>query len=148
MRRPPISLACAVVALLLAGAAQAQMYKCVDAKGVTQYTDKPCPGGKEVDIRGQPPISGKLQTHGTDLNQAERDFRGRQQQRDREAAKEAAAAEQRQRRCAQARAEHQRWISVGRVRVNDGKGETRYMDDEQRAAKIAQLEAEVARLCR
>ena len=45
------------LALLLAVAlpAHAQMYKCVDARGVTHYTDKPLPGckGGAVNIHGQ-----------------------------------------------------------------------------------------------
>jgi len=136
-----------VIAQFLAAPVQAQVYKCVDAKGVTQYADKPCPGGREVDIRAQPPISGKLNTHGTDLGTAESDFQKRQQDRRRADEKEAAIAAERKKRCAAAQAEHKRWIEVGRVRVADAKGERRYMDDEERAAKIAQLAAEVARYC-
>ena len=62
------------------------MYKCVDARGVTQYSDKPCPDGKgkEVDIRGQPPISGKVTPGREDLKAAERDFQRREAQRERE----------------------------------------------------------------
>lgn len=52
-------------ALLLLGAfpLHAQMVKCVDELGVVHYTDKPRPGckGGEVNIQGQPPISGMLQ---------------------------------------------------------------------------------------
>jgi len=46
-----------VVALLLAAspAAFAQMYKCVDAKGRTQYSDKPLPGCKATLIKGEAP---------------------------------------------------------------------------------------------
>jgi hypothetical protein len=135
---------------LLAAAAQAQMYKCVDAKGVTQYTDKPCAAGKgrEVDIRAQPPISGKLESYGSDVNTAERDFRGRQQQREREEQKEATADAARRNRCEQLRAEQQRWISVNRIFVTDDKGERRYLSDAERQAKTAQYEAEIARNCR
>jgi len=126
------------------------VYKCVDAKGVTQYADKPCPGGRQVDIQAQPPISGKLDTHGTDLKDAERDFFKRQQERERAEKKEAdaaAAGKRRMQRCAQLKAEHERWLSVPRIRVADGKGEVRYMDDNERLAKIAQMEAEIARNC-
>jgi Domain of unknown function (DUF4124) len=139
-----------LAALLAAPSAQAQMYKCVDARGVTAYSDKPCPDGKgrEVDIRGQPPISGKLDSYGGNVNDAERDFRKRQQQREREEQKEAAADAARGKRCAQLRAEHQRWLSVGRVAVVDSKGERRYLDDSERSAKIAQLDAAIARDCR
>jgi len=52
-----------LVALLLAAspAAFAQMYKCVDAKGRTQYSDKPAPGCKATLIKGEapPPAPGK-----------------------------------------------------------------------------------------
>jgi hypothetical protein len=139
----------AVACLMGANAVHAQMYKCVDARGVTAYSDKPCPDGKgkEVDIHGQPPISGKIETYGTDPAAAERDFRKRQQQRDREQQQEAAAAEARKRRCAQLQAEHQRWLSVNRVTVADSKGERRFMDDAERQAKIAQLETGIAREC-
>jgi hypothetical protein len=49
----------ALTALLLACApAYAQMYKCVDARGVTHYSDKPLPPsckGGAVKIRATPP---------------------------------------------------------------------------------------------
>jgi hypothetical protein len=145
----PLRILAAAACLLGADAVHAQMYKCVDAQGVTGYSDKACPGGKgkEEDIRGQPPISGKIEADGTDPAAAERGFRNRQQQRDREQQKEAAAADARKRRCAQLQAEHQRWLSVNRVTVADSKGERRYMDDAERQAKIAQLEAGIARDC-
>jgi hypothetical protein len=138
------------IAVLFAAPAQAQMYKCVDAKGVTQYSDKPCPAGqgKAVDIRAQPPISGKLDSYGTDLGAAERDFRGRQQKREREEKQEAAAEAQRKSRCGQLQAERQRWLSVNRVSVTDAKGERRFLDDGERQARVGQLEAEIARTCR
>jgi len=59
---------------LLAAAfpAAAQMYKCVDERGVTHYTDKPrpdCKGGK-VDIRPIPSLSGDRKS--TRLNSSHR----------------------------------------------------------------------------
>jgi hypothetical protein len=62
-----------VSALLLApGVVFAQMYKCVDERGTTSYSDKPCVGAKgaQVDIHGAPPISGKLQAPSEDLGRA------------------------------------------------------------------------------
>jgi len=84
-----------LAALLAAPHAQAQMYKCVDARGVTQYADKPCPGGKgkEVDIQGQPPISGKVTPGREDLKAAERDFQRRQALQERERLAEVKARE-------------------------------------------------------
>jgi len=46
----------AIVLLALALPAQAQMYKCVDARGKTQYSDKPIPGCRtEKTIAAPPP---------------------------------------------------------------------------------------------
>jgi hypothetical protein len=65
------------------GFAHAQMYKCVDDKGVTHYTDGPRPGcnGQEVSIRPQPPISGSLQRREENLAAEEKGFERRHRQR-------------------------------------------------------------------
>jgi len=42
--------------------AQAQLYKCVDAKGRTHYTDKPladCKGATPAEIKPPPPVPGR-----------------------------------------------------------------------------------------
>lgn len=46
-----------LAALLLAAspAVLADLYKCVDAKGKTQYSDKPLPGCKAAAVKGEPP---------------------------------------------------------------------------------------------
>ena len=137
-------------ALMLALPAQAQMYKCVDARGVTQYSDKPCPGGKgkEVDIRGQPPISGTLAPRGADTGAAETEFRRRQIERGREEEAAAARAEQQKRRCAELRSQLDLLTRVNTIsRVNE-KGERVYVDDATRNARLEQLRSEIARDCR
>ncbi len=54
-----------VLAVLLAAvpAAQAQLFKCVDAKGRTHYTDKPLPGckGGPAEIKPPPPSATETQ---------------------------------------------------------------------------------------
>ncbi len=49
------------IAVLLAFSlpAQAQMYKCVDEKGKTRYTDKPIPGCKAQTKLAAPPLPAK-----------------------------------------------------------------------------------------
>jgi Domain of unknown function (DUF4124) len=135
--------------LLGAAVAQGQVYKCVDAHGVTQYSDKPRPEckGMEVDIHAQPPISGKLETPSTDLGAAEREFRKRQVQREREAREQAKADEARKRRCEQLKAEQRRTLSVRRPMIVDEKGERRYLDAAELDARVADLGAEIARTC-
>jgi len=124
--------------LLIPACVQAQMYKCVDARGVTAYSDKPCPDGrgKEVDIHGQPPISGTVTPYREDLQAAERDFQRREAQRERERQADAKALETRKRRCATLRAELQRANSVRNP-----------ADNVAHDARLARLNSEVARTC-
>lgn len=139
----------AVVAALSAAPVHAQMYKCVDERGVTHYTDKPRPGckGGEVDIRPAPPISGKVQEHKEDLVGAEREFRRRQIERDRKDQDEARKLEAQKRRCASMHSEYQRLTSGRRLaRVNE-KGERVYVEDAERERRAAQLKGEIARGC-
>jgi hypothetical protein len=129
----------AILLLLGSGASFAQMYKCVDARGVTQYADKPCPDGKgrEVDIRGQPPISGQVTPYREDLKRDERDLQRRQAQREQERQADAKALEARQKRCLALRGDLQRASSVRRPSDSDA------LD-----ARIAALNAEIGRSCR
>ena len=115
------------------------MYKCADARGVTQYSDKPCAEGKggEVDIRGQPPLSGKVTPRREDLKAAEREFQHRQAQRERERLADLRALEAQKRRCATLRAELQR-VSAQR----------RPADSAAHDARIASLNADIGRTCR
>jgi hypothetical protein len=136
--------------LLLALPAQAQVYKCVDEHGVTQYSDKPRPEckGVEVEIRGQEPISGKIETSDPDLKAAEREFQQRQLQREREQQEQAKADDARRRRCDRLKVDYQRFTTMRRVPNPGPKGERDYLEASDRDAKTAQMEAEIARTCR
>jgi hypothetical protein len=138
-----------LAALLAAAPAQAQMYKCVDARGVTQYADKPCPGGKgrEVDIRGQPPISGKLQVQDPDLSREEREFQHRRVQKERAEQAEAKADEQRKRKCASMQGELQRLSAQRRVATVNAQGERVFLDDSTRERRMEELRADIGRQC-
>jgi hypothetical protein len=135
---------------LNASAAFAQMYKCVDERGVTQYSDKPRPGckGGPVDIRSQPPISGDAAPRGEDLKEQEREFQRRQIKRGEEEQKEAQRAEATQKRCETLRNQMQLYSRSQRVGTIDANGERHYLDDGEREARLAQLNAEIARSCR
>jgi len=138
-----------LAALLAAPAAQAQMYKCLDARGVTQYTDKPCAAGRggEVDIRGQPPISGKVTPYREDLRRDERDFQRRESQRERERQADEKQAQARQKRCEQQRAQLLRLEEQRRIASVNAKGERVFLDDSSRQQRVEQLRAEIARSC-
>jgi hypothetical protein len=135
-------------ALLLAAAlpAYAQVYKCVDERGVTSYSDKPRPGckGGEVDIRPQAPISGKLQQGGSDTSRQEAEFMQRQLARDQAEFQENAARRQ---ECSQMRKELNRLNFPGRVVEGKNElGERIYLDDKVREERLAGLR-ERMRVC-
>jgi len=77
----------ALGALLIALPASAQMYKCVDERGVVHYTDKPTPGckGGPVDIQPIPPLSGQAgKPQSPNTAQQDADFNRRQIERERQ----------------------------------------------------------------
>ena len=120
------------------------MYKCVTERGVTSYADKPGPGCKQVDIRGSPPITGRVQDGKRDGAQDDADFKRRQIERERAESAEKRAQEAQLQRCASLRSELSR-LSNGRrlvEKITDA-GQRVYMDDQAREQKIAQVSADL-----
>ena len=127
-----------ILALLLAAfPAHAQMYKCVDARGVTHYSEKPLPGckGRAVDIRPIPPVGGAQRGPG-DLSGQDRDFRRRKIEQEQSAEQSKAS---RERRCTELRNQISQMDFGGRVFYVDEKGERVYVDDQTRARRLAEL---------
>jgi hypothetical protein len=141
---------CALPALLLAAsqAGAVTMYKCVDAKGVTHYSEQPVAGckGREVDIRPVPPPSG-TQTQPGDINDSEREFRKRQIERGRKEEAEAAEAKKRAQRCAAAKNELERLGLIRRPYAINAKGEREFLDEAAIAARNAKQQEEVRKAC-
>ena len=125
---------------LAAPAAQAQMYKCVDAQGRVVYADKPQPGckGGVVNIQSSPSISGEGVTPPSVPKAAEQDadFKRRQIERERQEGLEKTAQQE---RCQRVRQEIA-WLSAGTrvARINDA-GERVFMDDATREQRLTQL---------
>ena len=138
------------VVLLASNASAQTMYKCVDSRGVTRYTDQPQPGckGVEVNIQGQPPMSDTTQPRRGGAGQEERDYQRRKadEQRIREAERNTAAMRERQ--CAQMQAEIDRMESGRRIIVFDDKGGHSFVEDAEREKRAAQLREEMAQKCR
>jgi sRNA-binding protein len=134
----------ALVALVAAPAA-AQMYKCVDANGLVSYLDSPRAGCKEVDIRGQPPISGSVEGKKENFSREEADFRRRQIDRERAEAKEQQAAAAQKQQCDRMRAEYARLDGARRILVKlQPNGDRVYLDDEDRRRQLADLRAKLS----
>ena len=138
--------AAALLAILWTGSACAQMYKCVDAKGVTHYADKPTPGcsNSPVDIRPSPPISGRLAPPGENAAEQEAAFRRRQVDR-----AEAERLEREQRaalesRCGRLRQERAMLGSGVRLAQMNAQGERVFMEDAERERRLADVQARLA----
>jgi hypothetical protein len=130
--------------LVAVPSAFAQMYKCVDANGVTHYTDKPrpdCKGGK-VDIQSSPTTSGKPAgaPRSEDFARQDADFKRRQIQREQAEARDKQALDQ---RCKRLRQEHE-WLSFGgRISQRDAQGQRVYVEDAERQTRLAQVKSEL-----
>jgi len=133
----------ALLLLLLAAVpAWAQIYKCVDERGVTHYTDKPRPGcsGGPIDIRPIPPVSGKESSRSSSLAGEDADFRRRQIQREEAEAREKAAAAQ---RCSNLRSEYALLGSGVPLIKSNEHGERVYMEDATRDARMAEIKEQM-----
>jgi hypothetical protein len=137
---PVRRLALALVALLVPLCAQAQLYKCVDEHGRTNYRDQPAAGCKAVDIRPSQPLSGALQGSQESFAVRDADLKRRQLERDASAAQE---RETKERRCADLRRENIVLSSGARISKLNEQGERVYMEDASRDRRLAQLAQEL-----
>jgi hypothetical protein len=129
-----------LVLALVPACAQAQMYKCVDERGVTRYTDNPCPAGKgkKVDIRPIPPLSGEIKARKSGTAEDDAAFKRRLQDRDAAEQKDAAVKQEREQRCARMRQNLDTLQNSRRV-----KDAGKELDDDAREKRAAQLREEL-----
>jgi hypothetical protein len=152
-----------VIASLGAAAAQAQVYKCLDANGRTVYSQNPCPPSMKRETMqrgGIPPASAdpaadadkasKNDAKPKTAADQEQDFRKRRQAQAK-AAKEAdqksAEAQAREASCRNARQRLSNFEIGGRISQIDDKGERYYMEDAQIETEKARARADVSQFC-
>jgi len=135
--------ALAVLLLVAALPAQAQMYKCVDEHGKPSYSDQPAAGCKTVDIRPSPPLSGSVQGSPENFAVQDAELKRRQLEREAAAAKEASEHAVLERRCAALRREQMVLASGVRISSLDAQGDRVYMDDASRDRRLAVLAQEL-----
>jgi len=152
-------------AMLAALAAEAQVYKCLDANGVTVYRQDPCPPSMKRETMSKPGIApapasapaaaagkaGKDAKKGP-MTPAEQEQAFRQRQQDAaKAAKEAdAKAEQakiKEQNCNNARQRLATYSMGGRISKVDANGERYYVDDAEIAAGKSQAQADISSMC-
>jgi hypothetical protein len=152
--------------LLGATQAYAQVYKCVDEKGKTVYSQSPCPAGSTTKMMGAKPApapepaakdaaakgdpskpAAKDDKKGT----PEEEFQKRQQARqeaDKKAADQLAEQQRKQEECRRAREQVSQFDMGGRIARLDSQGERYFLDDNQIAQERAKWQAQADQACR
>jgi hypothetical protein len=140
------------IALALAMATPAHaIYKWVDEKGVTHFSEHPPPDGKKaqkIEPKVTPPSSDAKAADWKQREQEQRKKRIEQDQKDehRKASSQNAAAE-RQNRCVFARRELHVLEKQIPVYHLDEKGDKVYLEDKDRPAQVARYKQAVAEYC-
>lgn len=160
-----IRLALFAFAMLAASAAQAQVFKCLDAAGRTVYRQDPCPASMKRETMSKPGIApapaaapadaakaGKGEAKKGPLTPAEQEQAFRQRQQNaakaaKEADEKAAAAQRKEANCNQARQRLATYSLGGRVTTVDANGERSYMEDSQIESEKAKAQADIAKMC-
>jgi len=161
-----IRIALFAFAMLVASAAQAQVFKCLDANGKTVYRQDPCPPSMKRETMSKPsiapapaaapadaaPKAGKGEAKKGPMTPAEQEqaFRQRQQnaaKASKEADEKAAAAKRKEANCNDARQRLATYSLGGRVTTVDANGERTYLEDSQIAAERAKAQADISQLC-
>jgi hypothetical protein len=143
--------AIALVALLAASAAHAQVYRWVDEQGKVHYGERPPAGAKASPVQDKlaAPPGASAPKAAPDASQQERDFQRRQMERQQKEASDQKAAARAKADCERERSRLAQLRTARRVITGvDDKGDRSYMSDAQRADAIASQEGAVARACR
>ena len=133
-----------LLALVPFCAAAQQMYKWVDEKGTTHFSEYPPPEGKDkatkVEVKPPATEAARGRWKGRELESRQR--------RCRDAGEEGAGRRRRARRCSDARQSLDTMKNSRRVYNLDDKGERVYVEDKDRPAAIEKWNREVERNCR
>lgn len=142
-----------VSALFVPLTAGAQVYKWVDANGVTHYGERPPEKAKSKEVRlreATPRPSNEASGssgYAATLKDREIEFRKRQALRERDETRLAEEKAQRDQDCRVARGEMADLRATRRMYELNDRGERVFMSDAQRDAEVARREAEYNRRC-
>jgi hypothetical protein len=151
-----MKVAVSVLAGLMSFAANGQVYKWVDSKGVTHYDEKPPENSKSKEVRlrestpSSKPASGAAApaAGASSLQERDRAFRQRQAAREEEETRQANARTQREAECKEARSRLADLRQTPRLYDMNEKGERVFLSDKQRDETIAAREQEYNQFCK
>lgn len=144
------------LALAVASAAVAGMYKWTDAQGSVHYGERPPPGSEAREIKPAAPPPEEEAERDRErwdriLERQQRSDELRREDKERRQQEKAAQQQrelERKRMCASARSNLQTLEQQRPVYRIDDKGERVFLDADQRASEIARLKALIAEHCR
>ena len=156
--RPLLGWSMAAVALAAGPWAHADVYKWVDAQGRTHYSDLPPTDGSKANVVGVPPTprgsTGKDDAPAKPASKSEATSTDPHQSGAKGIkpgtvlnAEDAATTRQRAENCDRARTELGVLQGDSRVFTTDARGMRQYIDDDSRAARIAELQRQLPVEC-
>lgn len=136
--------------IAVVGLSHAAMYKWVDEKGVTQYTQYPPPNRQHQVVVPPPPPAQDPQGAQQKLEQTLQKLDEQRQGRAEAEAEQAKAkqeSERREQNCRAARSNLQALTSGGRKRVMGADGVATYLTEEDRQSRIAEAKRQIEEYC-
>lgn len=142
----PLAAVCLVVCPLIAGAQT--MYKWVDEKGVTHFSENPPPdgtkGAAKIEVKTRQPEKPAVDNW-REKEQEAKQRRAKQGLQDENARRQEENLNQR--RCKDAQRRIDTLENYSRVFELDDKGKRVYMDDSKRAAELKEARGDASRYC-
>jgi hypothetical protein len=143
-----IRIALALIALALAPAVSAQLYKYVDKDGKTVYTDQPPPNAesKPVRVQSAPATAPEKTATGKDkeLDKGRKEAADKAKKSDEVAKREADNAQ----RCADARSNLELYESGGRIAKRNAQGERVFLEQNEIDAEKVKARAVMDEACK
>ena len=154
--KPGIPATAALLLLLGAAGAQAEICRWKDAQGRTQYSDNPppgvtCIGQLKVPKPGPAPASGDAAKSGKSIQELDMEFKKRRQEKqeaERKLQQERDEAAQKKAACDAARSRLAGLKAGGRIARFDASGQRIFLGDEEIKREAAEAERTVKDLCR
>jgi hypothetical protein len=142
-----------LLTFLVAGVAQAQVYKCVDASGKTVYSQSPCPKGAKSSTlsRSAPaaaPAAKDAPLTPAEIQQQQRLKASKKADEDKKAAENAARSAQFAENCKRAKEQLAAYDAGGRVTRLNASGERYYLSDEEIEREKGSARAAVSENCK
>lgn len=135
--------------LLLCGAsARGEIYKCTDATGAVQFSDRPCTGVSTfIGKKAPPPQAQSPDEHLQKTRRLLDAMRQEREQAEREKAEQKAKADKRKRECLNARDDLRNITQASHLYRLDEQGNRVILSDEERNRATGETRARVAQWC-